>query len=240
MIPFRGGNGARVRPVAVYAIVAANVLVFVREVTLTGQEARDRFVDGFALVPYDLTHGVTLASPAPPALATLITAQFLHASVLHLFFNMLFFFVFGPEIEWLCGHVRFVAFYLACGVLGGLAQVSVAPGSHIPGIGASGAIAGVLGAYVVRFPTNRVETIVPIGCFPLLLRVPAVLVIGLWAAIQFVHGFAPVAPGALSERGGGIAYFAHIGGFLAGIFLVGVFTKRRRKRQGPRLRSADY
>ena len=237
MIPFRDSSRPGAVPVSVYALIAANVLVFVREVSASGVEARDHFVSSFALIPYDLTHGVSLPPPAPPALVTLITAQFLHASFLHLFFNMLFLLVFGPEIERLCGHVRFVVFYLTCGILGGLAQVSVSTGSHIPGIGASGAIAGVLGAYLIRFPTNRIETVVPVGCFPLFLRLPAVLVIGLWAAIQFVHGFAPVAPGALSERGGGIAYFAHIGGFLAGIFLIGLFTKRRLRRQGPRVRS---
>lgn len=237
MIPFRDATRARIVPVAVYAIVAVNVFVFWNEMTAASQDARDRLINGFALIPFDLTHGVSLPPPAPPTLATLVTSQFLHASVLHLFFNMLFLFVFGPEVEWLCGHVRFVAFYLTCGILGNLAQVSVAPGSHIPGIGASGAIAGVLGAYLLRFPVNRIEAVVPIGCFPLFLQLPAALVIGLWAAIQFVHGFGPVVPGALSERGGGVAYFAHIGGFLAGIFLITVFTKGRTKRQGPRVRS---
>ncbi len=237
MIPFRDTSRLGIVPLSVYALIAANVYVFVREVSIHGEAARARFVDDFALIPYDLTQGVTLPPPAPPTLATLVTAQFLHASLPHIFFNMLFLLVFGPEVEWLCGHARFLAFYLTCGVLGGLAQVSVAPGSHIPGIGASGAIAGVLGAYLLHFPANRVETVVPIGCFPLFLRLPAALVIGLWAALQFVHGFAPVAPGALSEQGGGIAYFAHIGGFLAGVLLIGLFTKRPARRQGPRLRS---
>ena len=110
------------------------------------------------------------------------------------------------------------------------------PGSHVPGIGASGAIAGVLGAYLLRFPTNSVETIVPIGCFPLFLRLPAALIIGVWAAIQFVHGFGPVSTRVLSEQSGTIAYFAHIGGFSAGVLLCAFFTKSAPARQGRRYR----
>jgi membrane associated rhomboid family serine protease len=110
------------------------------------------------------------------------------------------------------------------------------PGSHVPDIGASGAIAGVLGAYVLRFPTNSVQTIVPIGCFPLFLRLPAILIIGVWAAVQFVHGFGPVSSRVLSEQGGGIAYFAHIGGFLAGVLLIGLFSGSGSRRQGRRYR----
>ncbi|GAC1307452.1 MAG: hypothetical protein NVSMB21_11480 [Vulcanimicrobiaceae bacterium] len=181
-------------------------------------------------MPFDVTHGVQIAGDAPPTLATLVTSQFLHGSVLHICFNMLFLLVFGPEIEYLVGHSRFVAFYLACGLLGGLADISVMPGSHVPGIGASGAIAGVLGAYIVRFPTRGIETIVPLGCLPLFFRLPAFLVIGLWAIAQFVHGFGSLSDRVLSERGGGTAYFAHIGGFLAGIFTIGVFARARRRR----------
>jgi membrane associated rhomboid family serine protease len=121
---------------------------------------------------------------------------------------MLFLLAFGPEIEREAGHLRFVAFYLACGVLGNLAEVLVLWDSHVPGIGASGAIAGVLGAYVLRFPTRQ------------LVSVPAFLLIGLWAISQFVHGFGTLSTRVLSEQGGGTAYFAHIGGFLAGVFLA--------------------
>jgi membrane associated rhomboid family serine protease len=236
VIPIGDANRTRFFPVAVCAIVLLNVAVFVHEVRLPSEATRDAFIDGFALIPYDLTHGVQLGPPAPPTVLTLVTSQFLHGSVLHVFFNMLFLGVFGPEIERLAGHLRFVAFYLLCGVLGNVAQLSAAPGSHVPGIGASGAIAGVLGAYVVRFPTNSIDTIVPIGCFPLFLRLPAILIIGVWAVVQFVHGFAPVSARVLSEQGGGIAYFAHIGGFLAGVLLIGLFAKNGRRRQGRRYR----
>ena len=109
---------------------------------------------------------------------TIFTSMFLHGGFLHIIFNMLFLFVFGPEIEYLCGHVRFLVFYLVAGFAGGVAQIAIDPSSHVPGIGASGAIAGVLGAYLVNFPTASINTIVPIGCFPLFLRLPAILVIG--------------------------------------------------------------
>ncbi|GAC1303669.1 MAG: rhomboid family intramembrane serine protease [Vulcanimicrobiaceae bacterium] len=236
MIPYRDPDRDPVFPIAVYALVALNVAVFVHEVSFAALPARDAFINAYALIPFDLTHGVQLDAPAPPTALTLVTAQFLHGSVLHIFFNMLFLLVFGPEIEFLAGHVRFVAFYLACGILGGLADVSVMAGSHVPGIGASGAIAGVLGAYIVRFPTRGIETIVPLGCLPLFLRLPAFLVIGLWALTQFVHGFGSLSDRVLSEQGGGTAYFAHIGGFLAGIFSISLFTIGRRARGARRYR----
>ena len=233
MIPLRDEGRDPVFPIVVYALVAINVAVFLHEASFARSAAREAFINAYALIPYDITHGVQLAPPAPPTPLTLVTSQFFHGSVLHIFFNMLFLLVFGPEIEFVFGHLRFAAFYLACGVLGGIAEVSVTAGSHVPGIGASGAIAGVLGAYLIRFPTRDIQTIVPIGCFPLFLRLPAFLVIGLWALAQFAHGFGSLSDRVLSEQGGGTAYFAHIGGFLAGIFfvsLLGGATSPRRRR----------
>ncbi len=236
MIPIRDFGRAPIFPIAVYGLIALNVAVFYQEFSIANDLARARFIDDFALIPYDLIHGVQLAAPAPPTWTTLVTSQFLHGSILHIFFNMLFFAVFGPEIEYVFGHVRFVFFYLACGILGNLAEVAVMPGSHVPGIGASGAIAGVLGAFIIRFPTNSVETIVPIGCFPLFLRLPAFVVIGIWAALQFVQGFAPVSSRVAAEQSGGVAYFAHIGGFIAGVLGVSLFGSARAKPQGRRYR----
>ncbi len=236
MIPIRGLGRAPAFPVAVYALIAVNVAVFVHESAFPDARLREAFIDGYALIPYDVTHGVQLDPPAPPTPLTLVTSQFLHGSVLHVFFNMLFLFAFGPQIEDVTGHFRFVAFYLTCGVLGNVAELAVLSNSHVPGIGASGAIAGVLGAYILRFPANSVETIVPIGCFPLFLRLPAFLIIGLWAVTQFMHGFGTLSTRVLSEQGGGTAYFAHIGGFLAGVFLIGPFSRRGRRAQGRRSR----
>ncbi len=166
-------------------------------------------MQAWSLVPYDLTHALDVV---PPPLATLVTSQFLHGSIPHIAANMLVLGVFGPEVEALLGPSRFVAFYLTCGIFGGLAQAFTTPGSHVPEIGASGAIAGVLGAYIIRFPLRSFASI------------PAALVIALWAGAQFVHGFGNVSTSVLSEQGGGIAYFAHIGGFLAGVLAIGAFV----------------
>ena len=119
----------------------------------------------------------------------------------------------------------------ACGIAGGLAMISIGPASHVPEIGASGAIAGILGAYILNFPRSNVNTIVPIGCFPLFLRLPAFVVIGVWAALQFVHGFGALSDKVSSEVGG-TAYFAHIGGFCAGVLLIGFFKIRPASERG--------
>ena len=209
-------------PLVVYALVVANLWAFFQELNAPDT---DRFVNAFALIPYDVTHAVVLAPPSPafPPL-TILTSMFLHGGWLHIGFNMLFLFVFGPAIEYACGHVRFLAYYLLCGIAGGVAQIAIGPGSHVPALGASGAIAGVLGAYLVSYPFARINTIVPIGCFPLFLRLPAILVIGLWAATQFITGFGTISDRA-AESQGGTAYFAHIGGFCAGVLLIGLFVR---------------
>lgn len=223
MIPFGEDRRLPIFPLVVYGLIALNIAVFVQELKAPSSDA---FINAFAAIPYDITRNVVLAAPSPPVPTfTLVTSMFLHGSFLHIFFNMLFLFVFGPDIEYLCGHVRFLAFYLLCGLVGGIAQISIAPGSHIPAIGASGAIAGVLGAYLIHFPMARVNTIVPIGCFPLFLRLPALLVIGMWALVQFVHGFGTLSNKVASEQGG-TAYFAHIGGFCSGVLLIGLFKIR--------------
>jgi len=222
LIPIGDDRRLPIFPFVVYALIAANVYVFV-------QEARsvdiDAFINAFATIPYDITNDVVLAPPSPPVAAfTVLTAMFLHAGILHIVSNMLFLFVFGPDIEYACGHAGFAVLYFLCGIAGGIAQIAIGPGSHIPELGASGAIAGILGAYIVTYPTARINTIVPIGCFPLFLRLPALLVIGIWALTQFMNGF-----GSLSshlDATGGTAYFAHIGGFAFGAITIGLFKRR--------------
>jgi membrane associated rhomboid family serine protease len=225
VIPIGDEGRRRGFPLVVYALIAANVWVFAHEL-----QAPDlnRFLDAFAEIPYDVTHDVVLAPPSPPIPAlTLLTATFLHGGLLHIGFNMLFLFVFGPQVEALCGNLRFLLYYLLCGIAGGIAMLAVDPGSHVPTIGASGAIAGVLGGYLVNFPLAKIDTIVPIGCFPLFLRLPALLVIGVWALAQFVTGFDALNARA-AESQGGTAYFAHIGGFCAGVLLIGLMKRRTR------------
>lgn len=201
-------------------IVALDAGIFAYEGALAATGPRDAFVNAFALVPFNAMHGIGVP-PGPPAVATLLTYQFLHASAAHVVVNMLFLAAFGPEVESLLGSLRFLAFYLFCGVAGGIAQISVDPGSYVPEIGASGAIAGVLGAYILRFPHRHFFG-----------GVPAFAIIGIWAGLQFVHGFGALSTTVLSERGGGTAYFAHIGGFLAGVFAIGLFARPAALRGG--------
>lgn len=233
MIPLRtdarSGNFAFIT----YALVILNVYVFIQELAAPDL---DVFINAFAAIPYDIVNGVILAPPSPPVPAlTLVTSMFLHGSFLHIFFNMLFLVVFGPEIESLCGHLRYLVFYLLAGIIGGLTQVAFGPHSHVPAIGASGAIAGILGAYIVTYPASTVRTLVPVGCLPLFFRLPAVLVIGLWAVVQFMHGWGAVTSRTLGEQGGGTAYFAHIGGFASGAILIPAFRRRgARRRYGTR------
>ncbi|HZT11389.1 MAG TPA: rhomboid family intramembrane serine protease [Candidatus Baltobacteraceae bacterium] len=217
MIPYRDERSAGSFAAGVWLIIAANVYCFYREL-VSGVPART--ISEFALVPYNVTHHVQLAPPSPhPYLLTLITSMFLHGGFTHIFFNMLFLAVFGPRIERRMGTIAFVVFYLMCGIAGGVAQTLAAPGSHIPEIGASGAIAGVMGAYIVTYPRSTIDTITPIGCFPLLLRLPAIVVIGIWAALQFFLGFDTFDANA---NQGGVAYFAHIGGFSFGAIVQGI------------------
>ncbi len=225
MIPYGQERPAPIFAWATYLLIVVNITVFVLEV---GADNPDRFVAAFATIPYDIEHHIVLAPPSPPdPYLTLVTSQFMHASLVHLASNMLFLFVFGPMVEYLTGSFRYLVFYLLCGIIGNIAQVVVLPGSHIPSIGASGAIAGILGAYLVNFPIARIKTLIIIVFIPLFVRVPALLLIGLWAASQFFNAFGLVAHDTLVERGGGVAYFTHVGGFLAGVILVALFRRRQ-------------
>lgn len=218
MIPYADERRASAFAPVVWLIVAANVYVFYLELV---SQRPEYFIDDFALIPYNITHGIALPPPAPhPYWLTFVTSMFLHGGIAHIFWNMLFLVVFGPRMERYLGHIGFLCVYLLSGIAGGIAQLWVGPNSHIPEIGASGAIAGILGAYIVTFPTARIGTVTPIGCFPLFLRLPAVIVIGVWAALQFFLGFGTLDP---RVNQGGVAYFAHIGGFSFGAILVGFY-----------------
>lgn len=233
MIPYADERRPPVFAVAVWVIIAANVYGFYLELTARSPAY---FIDEFALVPYNVTHGIQLAPPSPhPYFLTIVTSMFLHGGFAHIFFNMLFLAVFGPRMERYFGHAGFFAIYLVCGIAGGAAQIASDPVSHIPEIGASGAIAGILGGYIVTYPASRIDTVTPIGCFPLFLQLPAVLVIGIWAALQFFLGFQTFDPRA---NQGGTAYFAHIGGFSCGAIVAGLYGLGggRKRSLGPRSR----
>jgi len=224
VIPYKDERSPAVFAGAVWLIVAANAYGFYRELTAVNQP---KFIEFFALIPYNITHAVQLPLPSPhPYYLTTLTSMFLHGGYAHIFFNMLFLVVFGPRMESYLGHVGFIVVYLLCGIMGGVAQIWAAPFSHVPEIGASGAIAGILGAYIVTYPAARIDTVTPIGCFPLFLRLPAVAFIGIWAFVQFFLGFETFDPRANS---GGVAYFAHIGGFSTGAVLIGFYGLFRRR-----------
>jgi membrane associated rhomboid family serine protease len=225
MIPIRDENATRVFPVITVLLICINVAVFVYQAWLG--EAAEAFVYRFGMIPWEITHfqespDLDAASRSDfPNLFTLITSMFLHGGFAHLLGNMLYLWIFGDNVEALTGHGRFLVFYLCCGLAAAFSQVLINPQSHVPMIGASGAISGVLGAYFIRFPGARVHILVWIFFFIRVLRVPAVLVLGFWFFMQISSGL-----GALgSQAGGGVAWFAHIGGFVAGLLLIFLFEK---------------
>jgi len=229
MIPLRDDNPRYVFPVVTFFFIAVNVAVYIYQISL-GEEAR-QFVYRLGLIPWEVVHLKEYAGlPAGyqsgfPSVLTLITSQFLHGGLLHLAGNMLFLYIFGDNIESLMGHLRFFIFYLLCGVAAALAYVLSAPNTLIPLVGASGAISGVLGAYFIKFPRARVDVLFILFIFIRILSVPAVLVLGIWFILQVLSHLAEKAGG-----GSGIAWMAHIGGWIAGMLLIFLFQRPERAR----------
>lgn len=208
----------RTTPIVMPALVAINVLVFIFELSLGAD--LNRFLLAYGTVPYEITHSRDIPPLIPiPVYFTLFTSMFLHAGFLHIAGNMLFLWVFGDNVEDRIGHVGFAAFYLICGVVASLTQVAIGPDTRVPSVGASGAIAGVLAAYLILFPRAEVRTLLFIGIFFTITRISALFLIGFWILLQFVLGFVSLGV----DDGGGVAYFAHIGGFVAGLVLIYVF-----------------
>lgn len=225
MIPIKDDNPTRNWPLLTLAFIGANVGVFFFQISLG--PANQALIHTYGAVPADLLGGRLNPMPSLPAVGTLVSSMFLHGGVIHLGFNMLYLWIFGNNVEDAMGHGRFLVFYLICGVIAAYSHAVTDPGSVVPMIGASGAISGVLGAYIVLFPRARVLTVIPLGFFIHWAWIPAVLVLGIWIAIQVVSGlFSLGAPG-------GVAWFAHIGGFLAGLLLARVFSSTGRRRGRP-------
>ena len=235
MIPLYDDLPTRRFPWMTVALIAANVLVFVYELLLSGGAGvrLDLFFFRAGFVPYELTHltDVPPVDLVPPPF-TVFTSMFVHAGWLHIIGNMLFLWIFGNNVEDAMGKARFLAFYLLCGVAAAVAQTAIRPDSTIPNIGASGAIAGVLGAYILLYPRARVLTLVPVFIFFLpIIMLPAWVVIAAWFVLQLFEGLLSLGAAA----GGGVAFFAHVGGFVAGLLLVSLFARR-----GPRPRGIVY
>jgi membrane associated rhomboid family serine protease len=235
-IPLGDDNsGRRITPYVVFGLVAANAVVWYLQ--LAQGEA---FTYGFSAVPYEITHGVDLTQadmvdvhgrdfavpqyPGPtPIYLTLLSSMFMHGSWMHILGNMLYLWIFGDQIEDALGHAKFLVFYLLCGLAAGFAQIVYSPESVIPCLGASGAIAGVLGAYLIKHPTNRVRVLM--GRY--ITHMPAAVVLGFWIVLQI---FSQVSTPA--GKASGVAYMAHIGGFIAGAVLILIFGRGGGKASG--------
>lgn len=211
MFPLRDSEPTATTPVVTIALIALNLLAFFYELSL----------DDFSLHHFLTVWGTV---PRDFAVVDLFTSMFLHGGWLHVLGNVWFLWVFGDNIEDILGPVNYLGFYLLCGLAGGLLHVLFNAGSSVPAIGASGAISGVMGAYLVRFPRSRVNTLLFFFIFVTTIEVPAVLMIGYWFVVQLFSGLGQLA--IVGADGGGTAWFAHIGGFVAGIVLIRVMPRR--------------
>jgi len=218
MFPLKDDNPTTRTPILTILLILVNVFVFFLEATVPS-EARETIITTYALIP------ARLASGEPSAIAGLFTSQFLHGGLLHVGSNMLYLWIFGNNIEDQLGRWRLLPFYLGCGAAAGLAQMLADPSSTIPTIGASGAVAGILGAYALLFPRARVYTVVLVFVFLRIIPVPAALWLGIWFLLQ--AGSAVVTRG--SAGAGGVAWWAHLGGFAIGFLLIWLLRPRRRR-----------
>jgi membrane associated rhomboid family serine protease len=229
VFPINDHNPTRITPYVTYALIGANVFIFLYELRLT-KSLLDQFFELYAVVPSELTAtflGKPVNQPVPE-LVTLVTSQFLHGGFLHIFGNMLFLWIFGNNIEDKLGHVKYLIFYLTCGALAALTQWFFSMQSGIPSLGASGAIAGVMGAYILRFPNARIRTLVVLGPFIVFPDIPAIFFLGIWFIQQALYGIASLnVPSNIGMESGGVAYWAHAGGFVFGAVLgplLGLFS----------------
>lgn len=221
VLPLRDSVRTHKTPWVTYALIATNLAVFAAEVA--GGPAVYRLLSMFAVIPVRILNPHVWILTFGWPLVTLLTSTFLHGSWTHVIGNMLYLWVFGDNIEDRLGRVRFFLFYVLCGVLANVAHVLANPTSRVPTIGASGAVAGVLGAYILSYPRARVLTLVPVGLIVPAVRVPAWAYLGLWFVLQLVSGLAPIWAQELTQT---VAFWAHISGFLTGIALVRLLSGR--------------
>jgi len=217
-IPLKDENPSRSTPFVNYALVIANILVYLYQITLS-QRAQVLLTNIYGTVPAHYARILAGRGSLEAALTSLFTSMFLHASPAHLLGNMLFLWIFGDNVEDFFGHIGYLAFYLFCGVASGLTHILFNLHSSVPAVGASGAISGVLGAYLLLYPRNRILTLILIFLVPL----PAFLILGYWFLLQFVAGISSFGAAAT----GGVAWWAHIGGFLTGM-LITAFVRARK------------
>ena len=209
--PYKDDTPRILFPFVTYTIIGINSLVFIYQYLILPPESLGHIISTYAL------------TPAAPSVITVFTSMFMHGGLMHIIFNMWFLWIFGDNIESVLGHKRYVLFYLLCGVGAALAQIQINTGSQIPMVGASGAIAGVLGAYLIRFPRATVHVLVILIIFITFIRVPAMVVIGIWFLSNLTAGLGTLG----IEETGGTAWFAHLGGFVSGVVLNQAFKQIR-------------
>jgi rhomboid family protein len=208
-------------PLITVGLIALNVVAFLYELGQPSEGALQSFIQAWGVVPREYTVARDLAPTIPlPFWSTLLTSMFLHGGWMHLGGNMLYLWIFGDNLEKVMGHARFLFFYLVCGVAAGLAHIFFSGASNVPTVGASGAISGVLGGYLLLFPRNRIRVLTRGG----IVALPAIAVLGFWIVIQLVSGMGSIA---VTSDTGGVAYMAHVGGFVAGLLLVKVMVAGR-------------
>jgi membrane associated rhomboid family serine protease len=213
VIPLRDVIPSRTTPFVTVTLIILNAIVFLYQETLP-DPIQKQFVLTFALIPADFSW------------LNVFTSMFMHGGWMHILGNMLYLWIFGDNVEDRMGHGRFIVFYLLCGMAAAFAQTAVNPDSNIPMLGASGAIAGVLGAYLIMFPQSRVLTLIPLFIIWEIVEIPAVIVLGIWFVLQLLSGVGSLAS---TDTGGGVAFWAHIAGFVCGMALVPFFKQRQRQ-----------
>ncbi len=225
MIPLKDENPSSTIPVVNFFLIAVNIFIFVYLNYFTSGETNQFFLK-LGFIPYELIHfkdiGPENLVPVP---LTIFTAMFIHGGWLHLLSNMLYLWIFGDNVEDLLGHAKYLFFYLTCGIMATGVHFFINTASKVPTVGASGAIAGVLGAYLFLFPKARVKTLFILFIFIQIVSVPAIILLGLWIVMQILSAYIEYG----SKTGSGIAWFAHIGGFAAGLMLI-ILQKKRKKR----------
>lgn len=222
MLPLKDDIPTERTPVITIGLIGLNILVFLYQLSLGAHQ--QAFIYALGVVPFEITNNIDLVPRIKlPLKATLLTSMFIHGGLFHIFSNMLYLWIFGNNVEDSMGRPRFLLFYLVCGFAAAYSQIYMNPASRIPMVGASGAVSGVLGAYLLLYPNARVLTVIFLGFFIQMVRIPALIVLLFWIIVQVINGTAALSVG----QRAGVAWFAHIGGFVAGLVLLKLFLSRR-------------
>ena len=233
MFPIGDDNPTENLPIATYVLIGMNIVVWASVQGFGSTDAMAQSLCLYALIPGDLLNTVPVGSQfavgdgwvceidGDGAASSLVSSMFMHGGWFHIAGNMLFLWVFGDNVEDVMGPLRFFAFYILCGLAAAAAQIAANPTSTVPMVGASGAIGGVMGAYALLFPRARVRLLIILFVYITTISVPAILMLGYWFLIQLVAGFS-----SMGDTGGGVAFWAHIGGFVAGLILIRLFQRR--------------